>query len=220
MSHCTVYYLDPIQEITEQDLSDLIPFLPPHKREQIYSSRFVPFRVQSALAYLLLRYGLTEIYGIETIPLIEKGKQGKPFFPDLPDICFNISHCRNAVACGLSSKPIGVDVQHIVPYKETVASFFMTEDERNAAFKGDRDLNFTRLWSMKESYVKYLGTGIFGSVFKTPISEGDDPRGFRIRSHLMEGYYLSACGEEEPILKKLSFEELKNQLSLSFQENL
>ena len=44
-----------------------------------------------------------------------EGKHGKPFLLEHPQIQFNISHCKNAVLCGIGSKPLGVDVETIRP---------------------------------------------------------------------------------------------------------
>ena len=49
-----------------------------------------------------------------------EGKHGKPFLLEHPQIQFNISHCKNAVLCGIGSKPLGVDVETIRPMRERV----------------------------------------------------------------------------------------------------
>ncbi|MBP3412078.1 MAG: 4'-phosphopantetheinyl transferase superfamily protein [Oscillospiraceae bacterium] len=209
MSPSVVYYLDHIQTITESDVSELLPFLSQERRETMGRYRFPKDRIQSVLAYLLLRYGLIRDHGITQIPEILKTERGKPYFAENSEICFNLSHCETAVACGFSSRPIGVDVQQRVPYKASLAEYFMTADERNTAVLGNADLEFTRLWTVKESYGKYLGSGICYSMADTQLQEGASSDGYIIRSHCIGDGFLSVCAEEEIPVKKISFHQLR-----------
>ena len=59
-----------------------------------------------------------------------EGKHGKPFLLEHPQIQFNISHCKNAVLCGIGSKPLGVDVETIRPMRERVLRRVLTASEQ------------------------------------------------------------------------------------------
>ena len=56
-------------------------------------------------AELLLRRALWCEYGTDALPEIALGPKGKPSFPALPGLQFNLSHCRRAVACALDTAP-------------------------------------------------------------------------------------------------------------------
>ena len=43
---------------------------------------------------------------------------GKPYFPEHPDVHFNLSHTAGAVLVGLSDRPVGVDIEHIRPVSQ------------------------------------------------------------------------------------------------------
>jgi 4'-phosphopantetheinyl transferase len=204
-----IYYLDHVDCIHEEEISDLLPFLSRQRCETVARYRFAKDRVQSVLAYLLLRYGLARGYGILSVPRICRTPQGKPFLQEDSHIHFNLSHCQKAVACGFSSAPIGVDVQHMVPYKESIAKFFMTPQERMQAVLGDSERAFTRLWTLKEAYGKYSGEGICYTMSETPVTEGRTADGCLLMSYPMDGYYLSVCSREEHLLEKVSLEELR-----------
>ncbi len=204
-----IYYLKNVQQIEESHLREFSSFLSPERRDKIARYRFPKDRVQSALAYLLLRYGLIKDYGILWLPKIECSPQGKPFLPEHPHLHFNLSHCERAVACGFSSRPIGVDVQHPVPYKESLAQYFMTPEERKGAILGDSDRTFTRLWTLKEAYGKYSGTGICYSMSDTPITEGLTPEGCVIESYWLEGFCLSVCSREVQRVEGVSLRQLR-----------
>ena len=69
-------------------------------------------REEHEAAHELLLRSIEKLYGISS-PRIEKGEHGKPFFPEHPEIFFNISHCRGLVVCGFSDSEIGVDAELI-----------------------------------------------------------------------------------------------------------
>ena len=65
---------------------------------------------QTENARELLLAGLRLEYGIERLPVIAASELGKPYFPEMPQIFFNYSHCREGILCGISSTPNGVDM--------------------------------------------------------------------------------------------------------------
>jgi len=84
------------------------------------------------------------------LPLIEKTPNGKPFFPEKPDVHFSLSHSRLHVMCAISSSPIGVDIESIRPVSERAIRFFCSPDEIASFDPLD-------LWVLKESYIKMFG---------------------------------------------------------------
>ncbi len=205
-----IYCLDHVDRIGEAEVQELFSFLSAERRETVSRYRFAKDRVQSALAYLLLRYGLIKDYGIFPVPQMGKTPQGKPYLQEYPQIHFNLSHCEKAVACGFAMGPIGIDVQHMVPYKESIAKFFMTAEERKQALLGDRDRLFTRLWTLKECYGKYSGSGICYPMSEMSVTEGQTQDGCLIQSHAMGSFYLSVCSQEPQTVEGISFEQLKD----------
>lgn len=100
---------------------------------------------------------------------IKRTERGKPYFPHL-DLGVSVSHSEDLAVCAVSSVPVGVDIQHHrgLP-NETEADtkqrliklarrFFHTDE---GSFVEEDPLNrFFSMWTAKESYVKYTGTGI------------------------------------------------------------
>ncbi len=114
-----------------------------------------------AAAYLLLCEGLRKEYGVMEKPQFVYGVHGKPSIAGRPDIHFNLSHCREAVVCALSDRPIGVDVESPREYKERLVSYTMNEEEQTEIRTSENPvLAFIRLWTRKEAYVKMTGQGI------------------------------------------------------------
>lgn len=117
---------------------------------------------QHTAAHNLLSKVLKEQYKIEKYTLL-RGDHGKPFLAEYPNIHFNLSHCTGLVICGISESEIGIDAELIRPYNGNAAKRIFTESElllvRESA---NPDEMFFRLWTLKESLGKNLGTGISG----------------------------------------------------------
>ena len=84
------------------------------------------------------------------LPKIEKTPNGKPFFPERPDIHFSISHAQTHVLCALSDCPIGADIESPRHVSRRALGFFASPEEL-AIFEP------LDLWVLKESYLKLLG---------------------------------------------------------------
>lgn len=116
---------------------------------------------QCVLAYLLLKRALREVFGITENPRFTYGEHGKPTLIGHPDIHFNLSHCHEAVVCAVSDRPVGVDVESVGRYRESLVRYTMSEAEQQAIRESDDPpLTFTRLWTMKEARLKLTGEGL------------------------------------------------------------
>lgn len=86
---------------------------------------------------------------------------GKPFFEKHPELYFNLSHCGGLAVCLVSPRECGVDVEMRRAVRPGILRKIFTPEERayveNSA---NPDLEFTRIWTLKESYVKAIGRGI------------------------------------------------------------
>ncbi|MDO4475300.1 MAG: 4'-phosphopantetheinyl transferase superfamily protein [Lachnospiraceae bacterium] len=175
----SIYYIDhsAIEAATLEVLSDLVS---PERRERAASFRQPGDATACLCSELLLRYALRQTYG--TIPElhIETGPQGKPCLPELPDFHYSISHSYDYAAIACSDRPIGLDIQKLLPQRNflRLAERFFTPEEvlliRSASAPREQLLLFTKIWAMKESYVKLLGTGLLTPLnsFQTDPASG------------------------------------------------
>ncbi len=124
-------------------------------------------RLQHDAAHRLLQESLP-IYaaqqGIaiaETPPLLSFGEQGKPSLTEYPGIRFNLSHCDGLAVCLFSEYECGADCESVRKFKQRTAERVCSAEELAALDKAqDKDYLFTRLWTLKEAYVKAIGIGI------------------------------------------------------------
>ena len=157
------------EDIWAFDLEAALKEISEQRREQALKFRYELGQRLCVLAYLLLKKGLREIYGITDNPIFEYNEHGKPSIVGHPEIYFNLSHCKEAVVCVISDQPIGVDVESIREYKESLVRYTMNDEEIHEIESSENPAAaFIRLWTMKEATTKLIGTGISNDM-KTVI---------------------------------------------------
>lgn len=84
---------------------------------------------------------------------------GKPYLKN-NELYFNISHDKNITVLVTSDKEIGVDLEYLT-YRPSVVKKYFNLKEQNIIKKSRRkEYDFTKIWVMKEAYVKMKGMGI------------------------------------------------------------
>ena len=144
---------------------------------------------------------------------ISEGPCGKPSLPG-SGLYFNKSDSGAFTAFALSDEgEIGLDLQKILPYKDRydrLAERFFLPEERDALLaleEAARGNFFFRLWTVKESYLKFTGQGLGGglSSFGAKLSSGeilpgkeeDPPARFRLLEG-PEGFAMCVCALSLP----------------------
>ncbi len=105
------------------------------------------------------------------VPLVRRscprcgGPHGKPTLPPgYGNLHFSVSHCAGRALLGLSSAPIGVDIQSLPSPRtaELCATALHPREQLELALlrQHRRASAFGRLWVRKEAYLKALGTGL------------------------------------------------------------
>lgn len=198
--------------------------------EMIYITKFeIPvsqrnekYQMEHQAGLELLAYSLRREYGLSFHDLsaqIQKGERGKPYLPDFPQIHFNISHSGSAAVCALGNQPLGIDVEQLRPARLGAVRRMLTDEEKrrlDACPEQDRDLEFFRIWTLKESYAKALGIGLALDFTSVEFSFSRQPQGEIRMKRLKAGaqkenvpwrfaqtvwedsYVISFCGLEEP----------------------
>lgn len=112
----------------------------------------------------LLRYAMRQALGTDRLEVLRTSK-GKPYLPDQHCFHFNLSHSGRWVVIAWGEEPVGIDVEMMEfdRGKEQLACRFFHPDEQDYVFAAqgqERVKRFYEIWTKKESYLKYLGSGI------------------------------------------------------------
>ena len=164
-------YID--NDICSFNLDEALAKISEQRREQALRFSHEEGRRQCVAAYLLLMHALKTEHGITENVEFGYAEGGKPYIKGHETIHFNLSHCRSAVACAIDNKPIGIDIEAVRPFKESLARHVLSQSEyEKVATSSDPAYEFTRLWTMKESLLKLTGLGL-RTELKTLLTRSD-----------------------------------------------
>ena len=194
-----LYIKDDLASITPQELEQALASLPDWRREKALRFKHEQGRKECAFAYLLLCQALQETYGITQQPSFLIGEHGKPsllfnsqFSIFNSQLFFNLSHCKQAIACVLSERPVGVDVESIGRYSESLARHVLSPEEFALVSSApDPQIPFTRLWTQKEAVVKLTGRGIDDDLPNLLFKYNNVS--LHTEEHLDKGYILTVA---------------------------
>ncbi len=121
---------------------------------------------------------------------ILKTEKGKPYFKNISDLFFSISHTDSLTVIAVSDCEVGIDAEKIRKADLRVLRRFLKEesDYVNAC---DSDRRFFEIWTKKEAYLKYKGTGLSGGLQSVNVLN------LPIKTFGFEDYIISVCGEKE-----------------------
>ena len=160
----------------ESALTAILPHLDDHERTRAKHFLLMEDRLAFATGRALVRsmlsaHAICPAEGWHFSP----GSNGKPAIGQIstvPDLRFNISHCRGIVVAAMSlGREVGVDVEFTdlqVDHLEFARAYFAVEEAKQIeALSGElrRDAFFA-YWTLKEAYLKATGEGL-----SLPLSE-------------------------------------------------
>ena len=189
------YYLyTNLEQYDEAAIEQCLKQMPPSQVERINQVHHLQGKREKVIAWQLLINALHEL-GIADTPQIDYNPHGKPFLKNHPEVHYNISHCRTAVALAIDTeRPVGIDVESRRKISDSlIRKVCNLEEQQRVNNSEDSTLEFIRIWTRKEAYYKCIGTGIQDDLHETEklILE----RGLKIETHPLpdgEGF-VSIC---------------------------
>ena len=151
--------------MTDREAAEMLRLLPEERRQRLERLKQPEKRREPLCAYLFLRRALWEQYRWRDLPEIRLSSFGKPYFPEHPDIHFNLSHTAGAVLVALSDRPVGVDIEHIRPVSQRAMRRLADVGTERAFFQS---------WVRREALAKRSGTGV-GTMLSSeePLRSGE-----------------------------------------------
>ncbi len=169
-----------------------------YRREKLRHLTVPLSRRQSLGSELLLQSAVKEYAPDLSFPVqYDPGSFGRPMWTR-EGLYFSLSHSGSYAACALSDHPVGLDIQKLSADKPALARRYFTESERRfLEATEDKSAAFTLLWTLKESYVKALGSGLSTPLDSFSVTIGDTIRtasGDALFWHrTIPGYHISLC---------------------------
>lgn len=103
--------------------------------------------------------------GTQSTLAFSETAKGKPFLVNQPNCQFNVSHSEQRVICGISSQPIGVDVEKIDAVYPAISDRCFHEEEQLRLLRAPSKAQmFYEIWTRKEAFVKWDGSGMAQSL--------------------------------------------------------
>lgn len=192
VAYCNVEHLD---------LTRSYRLLPESRKIKAKNFRFEKDKKLSCGAYLLLKRLLDEENITE--PVFETAEYGKAYISNYENIYFNLSHSGKYVACAISDKEIGVDIEYNDPEIDLDIAkhyFFNSEYETILSSENPSD-EFFNYWVLKESYMKYTGLGFnleldkFEIIINDRIILNNDKNDLKFSLFNIEKYKLAVCSK-------------------------
>lgn len=174
------------------------------RKKKIDRCRFLSDRMQLLAAESLLQLAWREAGRPADAFSYAYGRNGKPYFPDAPELHFSLSHSGEYAMLAVSDAEIGCDIERIRHVRDGVARRILTPEEYAAlppCGEPARDEQFTRFWVAKESCFKACGEGIFAGPASVRIETEPALRAFRDGIPLpyamawgeWDGYFYAVC---------------------------
>ncbi len=157
---------------------------------------FAEDRRDFTAAHLLLRHALSAYGPISPSEWrFTTSEGGRPSLATsdagAPKIAFSLSHTKGLVACGITrGTRLGVDVECVRPRPDVMniaRQYFAPPETRSleTMSSSDREKRFVELWTLKESYVKAIGSGLAAQLDKFAFELNERPR-------------LRFCADDDP----------------------
>lgn len=155
-----------------------IPFSEPDRRE-LKETNVAPVYLNAKNEYSVGLHFCSSVLKVDfDIPVIDYyfGANGKPYL--MHDKCgFSVSYTDDHVYIAIVEDAlIGLDVEEVSDISLGVSQQFMSGKElRKLGEEEDKLEYFYKIWTLKEAYVKLIGTGINDSI--TDIEPAEDENG-------------------------------------------
>lgn len=169
-----------VDAVGEDDYQSAWSILSAHERARAARFVFAADRERFVVTHALLRRTLSSHADVapEAWAFVDN-EFGKPALADPffhAGLSFNLSHTHGLVACAVAQQDVGIDVESIDRTVRAldIASRFFSPVEIAWLRQGsaeEQPVRFLELWTLKEAYVKGVGTGLshpldtFGFVF-------------------------------------------------------
>lgn len=162
------YHID-IRDMTPAQFESWYAMAEETRRIRCDACRLREDRLRSIAGDHLARVGIAAHCGVAPEDIrFARNEMGKPYAIGL-DVHFNISHSGFLVVCAVSERFVGIDVEQMRAMKQRLTKKVCTPAELTYLqeapgwgenLTGEAMRRFFQIWTSKEAYFKWSGTGI------------------------------------------------------------
>jgi len=202
----------------EKDLFDkLLLYVDDQVKDRIQRYKRKEDKVRTLLAHALSKMMLAkELYIAPSQLQYRVNEYGKYELGAHP-LFFNLSHAQDFVICAVSNKQVGIDIEKRQPRDFQLFTTVWSEKEKIQYDLCD-NLSFYRLWTAKESYVKYLGVGLSACLTEISVRKDGSIMDYQRLSaahleyvNVHEDYVCAVCGEDRiESVEEISVQQIVN----------
>ena len=150
-------YIFDISRLTKKDYDFYYSLMSFSRKKRVDKLRKAEDKKSTVLGEMLVK----KHYGNDSY--IDCDKNGKPYLKNKKGF-FSISHSKGLVLVSASDKNIGADIEKIRNVNLNVIKKVCTDREKEYVLNGnteeERNIRFLEIWTFKEAYFKFTGTGI------------------------------------------------------------
>lgn len=218
-----------ISKVSQREYDIMYSWCSDTRKEKINRYYYEDDRKRSVCAYVMMKYAWLDSGRRAEKLIVYYNKYGKPYIENDQNFHFNISHSGKWVVVAYGTSSIGVDIEQIDDKYQDILDCLGEGKGKDyilkATSKTERSRRIIHLWTLKESYVKFLGTGLFTELgsFDIDISDenilingsGQVEKAICLVSQIFDSfYYLSICSLEKTIdIRTVDFCDIyKNEL--------
>lgn len=213
-------------KLNEDVFQHLLNFIDKEKRERIKRFRRWEDAHRTLYADLLSRYIIMDTLDVDHRDIsFSTNPYHKPFLNRFDHFHFNCAHSGEWIVCATDHSSIGVDIEEIKPIDLGVSlRFFSAEEHRALLLKKNlgRLSFFYTLWTLKESYLKAVGKGLYQSLNSFTIKFMENGKiglylGGRMIPNIFfrvypidENYKLAVCASSDHFSDSVVRKEIKD----------
>jgi len=220
-----IYAISINSEYPKNEFERIIKFLDKEKQDKLRRLKFFEDALRTLAGEIIIRNIVKRKYKINFEDIIfKKNINGKPYIDNLKDFQYNISHSGKWVVCAISDDLIGIDIEKIKQTNFKVAKRFFSKEEYEDLSNKNSEAKieyFYDLWTLKEAYLKAMGTGLTIPLDSFTIKKENKDIYIKRKNkdyncnfkqyEIDKEYKLSVCAENEEFpceIKKLTLDEI------------
>ncbi|KIQ79982.1 4-phosphopantetheinyl transferase [Bacillus sp. L_1B0_8] len=214
----SIYAIKKLKSMDDTTYNNLLNLVSIEKKRKIERYKKKEDAYRTLLGDVMIRSIICKRYKISNQDIkYSYNKYGKPNWIGDKFFCFNISHSGDWIVCIVGNTSVGIDIEQMRPIKlETISQLFSMKEIEDLNLKVLTEKNdyFYDLWTLKESYIKAIGTGLstpFNSftIKKNEeegisINQGDTNSSYFFKQyHIDSNYKLSVCANSNQFPHKV-----------------